>query len=146
LTEFKLPMDRETIQRILPHRDPFLFVDRVIELTEKSIVAIKDVLPSEPFFKGHFPQKAVMPGVLMVEALAQTGGIMMLAKPEFQGKIAFLAAVDNARFRRIVVPGDQLRLEFELTKAKSRIGLGHGVAKVGNDVACEADIMFSLAD
>jgi 3-hydroxyacyl-[acyl-carrier-protein] dehydratase len=142
----KLPLDVEAIKRILPHREPFLFVDRVTELTEKSIVAFKHVSSEEPFFKGHFPQKAVMPGVLMVEALAQAGGIMMLAKPEFRGKIAFLAAVDNARFRRMVLPGDELRLEFELTKVKSRIGLGHGVAKVGGETACEADIMFSLAE
>ena len=87
-----------------------------------------------------------MPGVLMVEALAQTGGVLMLSKPEHRGKIAYLAAVNEARFRRVVVPGDELRLEVEVIKYKSRVGLVRGVAKVGNEVACNVEIMFSLAD
>ena len=141
-----LPLDIEAIKRILPHRYPFLMVDRVIEMKERSIVALKNVTITEPHFLGHFPERAVMPGVLMIEALAQAGGILMLAKPEFHGKIAYLAAVNEARFRRIVVPGDQLRLEVELLKFKARIALGKGVAKVNNEVACEAEIMFSLVD
>ena len=141
-----LPLDVEAIKEIIPHRYPFLMVDRVLELHEKTIVALKNVTATEPHFQGHFPAKAVMPGVLIVEALAQAGGIMMLARPEFRGKIAFLASVNEARFRKIVTPGDQLRLEVELLKFKSRIALGKGVAKVNSEVACEAEIMFSLVD
>ena len=141
-----LPLDIEAIKEIIPHRYPFLMVDRVLELHEKTIVALKNVTATEPHFQGYFPAKAVMPGVLIVEALAQAGGIMMLARPEFRGKIAFLASVNEARFRKVVTPGDQLRLEVELLKFKSRIALGKGVAKVGGEVVCEAEIMFSLAD
>ena len=141
-----MPMDTEQIKKILPHRDPFLFVDRILEMTERSIVGIKQLTGKEAFFQGHFPQRPVMPGVLMVEALAQTGGVLMLSKPEHRGKIAYLAAVNEARFRRVVVPGDELRLEVEVIKYKSRVGLVKGVAKVGNEVACNVEIMFSLAD
>ena len=142
----KLPMGLEEIKKILPHREPFLFVDRIIEMTERSIVGVKNLSGREPFFAGHFPARPVMPGVLMVEALAQAGGVLMLSRSEHQGKIAYLASVNEARFRRIVSPGDELRLEVELLKFKARVGLVRGVAKVGSDVACEAQIMFSLAD
>ena len=141
-----LPMEVEDIKKILPHRDPFLFVDRVLEMGEKNIVAVKFVKSSEPFFQGHFPGRPVMTGVLMVEALAQAGGVLMLSKPEHRGKLAFLASVQHARFRRIVVPGDELRLEVEIVKFKARVGIVKAVAKVGPQVACEAEIMFSLAD
>ncbi len=144
--ERTLPIDTEGIKKILPHREPFLFVDSIIEMTEKTIVGIKKLTGKEEFFKGHFPQRPVMPGVLMVEALAQTGGVLMLSKPEHRGKIAYLASVSEARFRRVVSPGDELRLEVEILKFKSRVGMVKGVAKVGSEVACEAEIMFSLAD
>ena len=139
-------MGPEDIKKVLPHREPFLFVDHIVEMTEKSIVGTKRLTGEEAFFKGHFPQRAVMPGVLMVEALAQTGGVLMLSKPEHRGKIAYLAAVNEARFRRVVVPGEELRLEVEVLKFKARVGLVRGVAKVGDEVACETEIMFSLAD
>ena len=144
--ENKLPIDTEGIKKILPHREPFLFVDRILEMTDKTIVGIKKLTGKEEFFKGHFPQRPVMPGVLMVEALAQTGGVLMLSKPEHRGKIAYLASVNEARFRRVVSPGEELRLEVEILKFKSRVGMVRGVAKVGDEVACEAEIMFSLAD
>ena len=144
--ENKLPIDTEGIKKILPHREPFLFVDRIVEMTDKTIVGIKKLTGKEEFFKGHFPQKPVMPGVLMVEALAQTGGVLMLSKPEHRGKIAYLASVNEARFRRVVSPGEELRLEVEILKFKSRVGMVRGIAKVGEEVACEAEIMFSLAD
>ncbi len=144
--ENKLPIDTEGIKKILPHREPFLFVDQIVEMTDKTIVGIKKLTGKEEFFKGHFPQRPVMPGVLMVEALAQTGGVLMLSKPEHRGKIAYLAAVNEARFRRVVSPGDELRLEVEILKFKSRVGMVKGVARVGNEIACEAEIMFSLAD
>lgn len=145
-TELKLPLGLEDIKKILPHRDPFLFVDKIIEMSDKRIVGSKVLSGQEPFFKGHFPQRPVMPGVLMVEALAQAGGVLMLSKPEHRGKIAYLASVNEARFRRVVSPGDELRLEVEIIKFKARVGMVRGVAKVGADVACEAEIMFSLAD
>ena len=139
-------MGTEEIKKILPHREPFLLVDEILEMNEKSIVGLKHVTGKEDFFRGHFPQRPVMPGVLMVEALAQTGGVLMLSKPEHHGKIAYLASVSSARFRRVVSPGDELRLEVEVLKFKSRVGIVKGVAKVGQEVACEAEIMFSLAD
>ena len=139
-------MGTEEIKKILPHREPFLLVDEILEMNEKSIVGLKHVTGKEDFFRGHFPQRPVMPGVLMVEALAQTGGVLMLSKPEHHGKIAYLASVTKARFRRIVSPGEELRLEVEVLKFKSRVGIVKGVAKVGQEVACEAEIMFSLAD
>ena len=139
-------IDTEGIKRVLPHREPFLFVDAILEMSERTVVGIKKLTGKEEFFKGHFPQRPVMPGVLMVEALAQTGGVLMLSKPEHRGKIAYLASVSEARFRRVVSPGDELRLEVEVLKFKSRVGIVKGVAKVGSEVACEAEIMFSLAE
>ncbi len=142
----KMPMELEEIKKVLPHRYPFLLVDRILEMGESRIVAIKNVSGCEPFFQGHFPQRPVMPGVLIVEAIAQAGGVLMLSKPEHKGKMAFLAAINKARFRRIVTPGDQLRLEVDVLKYKARIGIVKGLAKVGSEVACEVEIMFSLAD
>ena len=139
-------MDLAQIKEVLPHRYPFLFVDRVLDLSETAITALKNVSGSEPFFQGHFPQRPVMPGVLMVEALAQAGGILLLSKGENNGKVAYLASIENARFRRLVTPGDQLLLRIELVKMKSRIGLVKGTATVDGEEVCNADIMFSLAD
>lgn len=142
----KLPLTIEDIKQIIPHRYPFLLVDRVVEMSERNIVAIKNVTAGELVFEGHFPQRAVMPGVLMVEAMAQAGGVLLLSKPEHRGKMAYLAAVNEARFRKIVTPGDQLRIEVEILKFKARVGLIKGVVKVDGETACEAEIMFSLAD
>ncbi len=138
-------MSLEKIKEVLPHRYPFLLVDRVLEMTDTSITALKNVSASEPYFQGHFPQKPVMPGVLMVESLAQAGGVLLLSKGENQGKIAYLASIENARFRKLVTPGDQLILRVELVRMKSRIGLVKGVATVNGEEVCSADIMFSLA-
>lgn len=139
-------MDLAAIKRCLPHRYPFLFVDRVLELEDDRAVGIKNITGNEPFFQGHFPERPIMPGVLIVEALAQVGGIMMLSKNENQGKIAYLASVNHARFRKPVVPGDQLRLEVKLVKLKSRVGLCTTVATVDGQDVCSAEIMFSLVD
>ena len=139
-------MSTEDIKKVLPHRYPFLLVDRVTSMTDTSITAIKNVSNSEPYFQGHFPTRPVMPGVLMVESLAQTGGILMLSKLENHGKMAYLASIENARFRKLVTPGDQLILHVELVKLKSRIGLVKGSATVDGEEVCSADIMFSLAD
>jgi 3-hydroxyacyl-[acyl-carrier-protein] dehydratase len=138
-------LELEEIKKILPHRYPFLLIDRILEMSADSAVGIKNVSGSEPFFQGHFPEKPVMPGVLMIEALAQVGGVLMLTKSENKGKIAYLVAVNNARFRKLVTPGDQLRLEIRLVKYKIKVGVVHGVAKVNGEEVCDAEIMFTLA-
>lgn len=138
-------MDIEEIKQIIPHRYPFLLVDKVIEVEEgKRVVAIKNVSINEPFFQGHFPDYPVMPGVLIIEAMAQVGAIAMLGKEENKGKIGFLAGVDKCRFKRQVKPGDQLKLEVEITRLKGAIGKGKGRATVDGEVACEAEIMFAI--
>ncbi len=139
-------LDIEQIKNILPHRYPFLLVDRVLEMSDTRVVAIKNVSATEAYFQGHFPQKPVMPGVLIIEALAQAGGVMMLSRGENNGKLAFLVAINEARFRRMVVPGDQLRLEVEVIKMKTKIGIVKGVALVDGQEACSAEIMFTLGD
>jgi UDP-3-O-[3-hydroxymyristoyl] N-acetylglucosamine deacetylase/3-hydroxyacyl-[acyl-carrier-protein] dehydratase len=139
-------LDREAIMKILPHRDPFLFVDRIISLEKgKRAVGIKNVTINDYFFKGHFPGRPVMPGVLIVETMAQVGGVMMLSPEENRGKIAYFMSIDNAKFRKPVVPGDQLVLEVEAGKIKSRTGLVHARALVDGKVVAEADLMFVLA-
>jgi len=134
------------IMEILPHRYPFLLVDRIIECDgEKRIVGIKNLTFNEQFFQGHFPGQPVMPGVLQMEALAQVAGILLNKMFGGEGKISYFAAIDNARFRRPVVPGDQLRLEVEIIKAKPRLSKVHAKAFVGEQLASSADLMFSSA-
>ncbi|MFD2044455.1 3-hydroxyacyl-ACP dehydratase FabZ [Ornithinibacillus salinisoli] len=138
-------MNIEQIQEVIPHRYPFLLVDKVEEMEEgKRVVGLKNVTINEPFFQGHFPEYAVMPGVLIVEALAQVGAISILGKEENKGKLGFLAGIDKCRFKRQVRPGDQLRLEVEITRLKGPIGKGKGIATVNGEVACEAEIMFAI--
>jgi 3-hydroxyacyl-[acyl-carrier-protein] dehydratase len=133
------------IQAIIPHRYPFLLVDRIVELEEgKRAVGIKAVSIGEPFFTGHFPHFPVMPGVLIAEALAQVGAIAVMRAPNFTDRIPFLAGLDGFRFRRQVVPGDLLRLEVTLTQLRSRAGKGHGVATVDGQMAAEGDVMFVI--
>jgi 3-hydroxyacyl-[acyl-carrier-protein] dehydratase len=138
-------MDIEQIQATIPHRYPFLLVDEITELEEgKRVVGKKNVTINEPFFQGHFPGYPVMPGVLIVEALAQAGAVVMLSKEENKGKIGFLAGIDKCRFKRQVKPGDQLKLEVEITRLKGPIGKGKAVATVDGEIACEAEIMFAI--
>jgi 3-hydroxyacyl-[acyl-carrier-protein] dehydratase len=138
-------LDSVAIQKILPHRFPFLLVDRVIELDPgKRAVGIKNVTINEQFFQGHFPEYPVMPGVLIVEALAQVGGIALGTLEEYKGRIAFFAGIDNVRFKRQVKPGDTLRLEVEIGQLRRSIGTGSGTATVDGEVACKGDFMFAL--
>ncbi|MEB2301418.1 3-hydroxyacyl-ACP dehydratase FabZ [Lysinibacillus xylanilyticus] len=138
-------LDIQQIQEVLLHRYPFLLVDRVLELEEgKRAVAIKNVTINEEFFNGHFPNYPVMPGVLIVEALAQVSAIIMLTKEGNQGRLGLLAGIDNCRFKKQVKPGDQLRLEVEITRLKGAIGKGRGVATVDGEIACETELIFAF--
>lgn len=140
-------LDIHQIQEIIPHRPPFLLVDRILEVEDgKRAVGIKNVTMNEPFFTGHFPGYAVMPGVLIVEALAQVGTVAMLRVEANRGKIGFFAGIDNFRFRGQVTPGDTLVLEVEITRLKGPIGKGQATAKVGDKVVAEGEIMFALSE
>ena len=133
------------IQEIIPHRFPFLLVDKIIEMEwGKRAVGIKNVTVNEPFFQGHFPGFPVMPGVLIVEAIAQVGAVAVLGMPENKGKIAFFAGLDEVRFKRQVVPGDVLRIEVTLTRVRGVIGQGNGEATVDGQLACRGSFMFAL--
>ena len=136
----------EEIQEILPHRYPFLPVDAVTEIEPgKRVVGIKNVTINEPFFQGHFPGKPVMPGVLIIEAMAQVGAVGILSMPEYRGRIVLFAGIDNARFRRQVVPGDQLRIEVEVTRLRGSAGKSAARAYVGDELAAEAELLFAVA-
>jgi 3-hydroxyacyl-[acyl-carrier-protein] dehydratase len=143
----KLPLGAAEIRRLIPHRYPFLLVDRIDEL-EPGVraVGIKNVTQNEPFFQGHFPDYPVMPGVLIIEALAQVGAIGVMAGGEHANKLALFAGIDGVRFRRQVVPGDVLSMEVEIERLKGRVGRGTGRAAVGEERVCEARLMFAFAE
>ena len=138
----------EGIVKFLPHRYPFLLVDRVLSLEPgKTIVALKNVTVNEPFFQGHFPDVRIMPGVLIVEALAQAGGILIFHSiPDPEGKLVLLGKIDNTRFRKPVIPGDQLRLEADLLKLRGKFFHMHGRAFVDGEIVVEGDLLASLED
>src|ERR1700693_2782200 len=140
-------MDIQGIQAILPHRYPFLLVDRIEELEPERIVGIKNVTINEPFFPGHFPDFPVMPGVLIVEAMAQVAGVLVLKSiPDRESKLVLLASIEEAKFRRPVLPGDQLRIEMKLTKRKSSVAKMYGTATVDGVIMAEAELMCKLVD
>jgi 3-hydroxyacyl-[acyl-carrier-protein] dehydratase len=135
----------QDIERIIPHRFPFLLVDRVVEMEAgKRIVAIKNVTANEWFFQGHFPGFPIMPGVLIVEALAQAGAVLLLSDDSAKGQMPLFAGIDNCRFRQQVVPGDTLTLEMTVLARRGPVGKGHAVARVNDKVAAECDLTFAL--
>ncbi|MDO5096252.1 MAG: 3-hydroxyacyl-ACP dehydratase FabZ [Peptostreptococcaceae bacterium] len=139
-------LDIHQIMEILPHRHPFLLIDKVLSISEEGdlVVAQKNVTIGEPFFQGHFPKEYVMPGVLIIEALAQTGAVGVLSREEYKGKIAYFAGIEKAKFRGKVVPGDVLRLEVSLDKIRRNIGYGQGKAYVDDKVVCECQLSFAI--
>ncbi len=140
-------LSTQEIMAIIPHRYPFLLVDRILEL-EPGVRAVGEKLVSanEPQFTGHFPGNPVFPGVLIVEALAQTGAVAALSLPAYKGKLVLFAGIDDCRFKRVVRPGDVLRLEVSLDRMRRGVGKGTGRATVGGELACEAGLLFAVAD
>lgn len=138
-------LDSKEIQKIIPHRPPFLLVDRILELEPgKKAVGLKNVTIDEPFFLGHFPHYPVMPGVLIVEAMAQVGAVALLSKEENKGKLAYFAGIDGLRFKKQVVPGDQLKMEVIITRLRGSIGKGEAKAYVGEELAVSGEFTFGL--
>jgi 3-hydroxyacyl-[acyl-carrier-protein] dehydratase len=137
----------QEIMAIIPHRYPFLLIDRVLEM-EPGVRALAEklVTANEPQFTGHFPGNPIMPGVLIVEALAQAGAVAALSVPENAGKLVLFAGIDGVRFKRVVRPGDTLRLEVRLDRMRRGIGKGHGRATVGDELACEAELLFAVTE
>src|SRR5579863_10665586 len=140
-------LDIQEIRDILPHRYPMLLVDSILELDEERVVGIKNVTVNEPFFAGHFPEYPVMPGVLIIEAMAQVAGVLVLSGiPDRKNKLVLLAGVDGAKFRKPVRPGDQLRMEMKVLRSRASMAKVSGVATVGGVVVAEAEILCVLAD
>jgi len=138
-------LDAKEIQNIIPHRYPFLLVDRILEIEEgKRAVGIKNVTINEPFFQGHFPGNPIMPGVLIVEAMAQVGAVSILAMEEYKGKLAVFTGIDNLRFKKQVVPGDTLRMEVTMIAMKRGIGKAKAEAYVGDQLAVSGELMFAI--
>jgi 3-hydroxyacyl-[acyl-carrier-protein] dehydratase len=142
-----LPLGPAEIRGLIPHRYPFLLVDRIEEL-EPGVRAVgtKNVTQNEPYFGGHFPDYPVMPGVLIIEAMAQVGAVGVMAGGEHKDKLALFAGIDGVRFRRQVVPGDVLRMDVEIERLKGRVGRGRGRATVGDERVCEAELMFAFTE
>jgi 3-hydroxyacyl-[acyl-carrier-protein] dehydratase len=145
LVETKAPLGKAEIEAILPHRDPFLLIDEVIELEPGvRVVARRHVRADEWYFAGHFPGRPIMPGVLVVEAMAQTGAVAVLSQEENRGRLALFAGIDGVRFKRIVEPGDELVLSCDLGRARGPIGKGRAEARVGGELAARATLIFAV--
>jgi 3-hydroxyacyl-[acyl-carrier-protein] dehydratase len=142
---YEVPFGRDLIESILPHRDPFLLLDEILELEAgRRVVARRDVRAEDPWFAGHFPERPVMPGVLIVEAMAQAGAVAVLIEEENRGKIAFFAGIDDCRFKRIVTPGDVLTLTCEIDTVRGPIGRGKATAHVGDELAARGTLTFAV--
>ena len=139
-------MDAVQVMQILPHRFPFLMIDRVVKVDGNNIIALKNVTVNEPFFQGHFPGHPIMPGVLQLEAIAQVAGILMLRQAEKVGQLAYFMSAEDVKWRKPVVPGDVLVIEVELTKSRGKIGKAKGVCKVDDEIVSEAEVTFMLRD
>lgn len=140
-------MKAEQILGLLPHRYPFLLIDRVLELSEERVLALKNVTLNEPFFQGHFPGVPVMPGVLQIEAMAQAAGVLMLRKISAEGKTALFMSCDKVKFRRAVRPGDQLVINVKLTKSRgNKIGVAEGQCLVNGQIASSGELMFAVVE
>lgn len=138
-------MNKEQIMEVIPHRDPFLLIDEINEMeTGRSVVATKYIEPDSFWFKGHFPEHPVTPGVLLLEMCAQAGAVAMLSMPENKGKIGFFGGVKEAKFRRQVLPGDTLKIEVEIVKVKGPVGVGKALATVNGEKAVSAEISFAI--
>jgi 3-hydroxyacyl-[acyl-carrier-protein] dehydratase len=140
-------LNAKQIMEIIPHRPPILMVDRIIELEPgKRAVGIKCVAMNEPVFQGHYPGNPIFPGVLIVEAMAQTGAVALMSQPEYVGKIPLFAGIDDCKFKKPIVPGDVIRLELEIVALRRGLGIGHGKAYVGDELRAQATIKFALVD
>lgn len=140
-------LSAKEIQQIIPHRNPFLMVDKIVELVPgQKVVGLKNVSVNEPFFQGHFPGEPIMPGVLIVEALAQVGAVALLTRDEFKGKLVLFTGINKFRFREVVRPGDTLLLEISLTGIKNNFGKGEGQARIGDRVVASGELMFALVE
>ncbi len=135
---------KEDIKKIIPHREPFLLIDEITEITETTCNGLKYVGKDDFWVPGHFPEKPIMPGVLQIEALAQVGAYAVLSKPQFLGKIAYFAGINNVRFKKMIVPGDVLELKVELTKIKSIVGIASGKAYVNGEMAMSCELTFII--
>ena len=139
-------LDTDQVMQILPHRYPFLMVDRVVKIEGNNITAVKNITINEPYFQGHFPGHPIMPGVLQLEAIAQAAGILMLRQAANLGQLAYFMSAENVKWRKPVLPGDVLVIEVELTKSRGKIGKAKGVCKVGDEIVSEAEVTFMLRD
>lgn len=139
-----MKLSLEQINEIIPHRDPFLLLDEIIELDTFKAIGIKHVTPDEFYFKGHFPGKPVVPGVILVESLAQVGAVIILSHDKYKGKIAYFTGIKNAKFRKSVVPGDTVYLHCEVTRIKGAFGFGKAEAYVNDELVCETEVSFAV--
>lgn len=139
-----MKLSLEQIKEIIPHRDPFLLLDEIIELDTFKAIGIKHVTPNEFYFKGHFPGKPVVPGVILVESLAQVGAVIILSHDKYKGKIAYFTGIKNAKFRKSVLPGDTVYLHCEVTRIKGAFGFGKAEAYVNDELVCEAEVSFAV--
>lgn len=141
-----MKLSKEDIKKIIPHREPFLFIDEIVEISPgKSVKAIKYVKDDEFYFKGHFPENPIMPGVIIIETMAQAGAVSLLMLEQYKGKLVLFAGIDNAKFKKIVRPNDVLEMEVEIISLKMNVGRAKAVAKVNNELACSAELLFYVS-